>query len=204
MVDGVEMPVESARPGAARGTASIEVRMLGPLTIRRHNVALALPASRKVRGLFAYLSLSPHAVTRSQLCELLWDVPNDPRGELRWCLSKIRGLVDEPGRRRVDTQADTVGLDLTDCFVDAIEIARAAQDIATIASERLRTLAALFAGDFLEGLEIDRSPAFNGWVTAQRRRFRGCHAALLEHLVKSVPNDEALWIFGEMAGAGSV
>ena len=136
--------------------------------------------------------LSPHAVARSQLCELLWDVPNDPRGELRWCLSKIRGLIDEPGRRRVDTQADTVRLDLADCFVDAIEIARAAQDIETIASERLRALAALFAGDFLEGLEIDRSPAFNGWVTAQRRRFRGCHAALLEHLVKSVPDDEAL------------
>ena len=130
--------------------------------------------------------------TRSQLCELLWDVPNDPRGELRWCLSKIRGLVDEPDRRRVDTQADTVRLDLTDCFVDAIEIARAVQDIETIGSERLRTLATLFAGDFLEGLEIDRSPAFNGWVTAQRRRFRGYHAALLEHLVKNASEDEAL------------
>ena len=59
-------------------------------------------------------------------------------------------------------------------------------------SERLRTLAALFAGDFLEGLEIDRSPAFNGWVTAQRRRFRGYHAALLEHLVKSAADDVAL------------
>ena len=141
---------------------------------------------------FAYLALAPHAVARSQLCELLWDVPNDPRGELRWCLSKIRGLVDEPGRRRVETQADTVRLDLADCFVDAIEIARAAQDIETLGSERLRALAALFAGDFLEGLEIDRSPAFNGWLTAQRRRFRGCHAALLEHLVKSAPDDEAL------------
>ena len=58
--------------------------------------------------------------------------------------------------------------------------------------ERLRTLAALFAGDFLDGLEIDRSPAFSGWLTAQRRRFRGCHAALLERLVRSVPDDEVL------------
>ena len=66
------------------------------------------------------------------------------------------------------------------------------RNIETIGPERLRALAALFAGDFLEGLEIDRSPAFNGWVTAQRRRFRGCHAALLEHLVRSVPDDEAL------------
>ena len=50
----------------------------------------------------------------------------------------------------------------------------------------------LFAGDFLDGLEIDRSPAFTGWLTAQRRRFRGCHAALLERLVGSVPDDEVL------------
>jgi DNA-binding SARP family transcriptional activator len=186
---GVEMPVESA---PARGRPSVEVRMLGPLTVRRYDVTLALPASRKVRALLAYLALAPRAVARSQLCELLWDVPNDPRGELRWCLSKIRGLVDDPDRQRVDTQADTVRLDLADCFVDAIEVARAAQDIETLALERLRTLAALFAGDFLDGLEIDRSPAFNGWLTAQRRRFRGCHAALLERLVGSVPDDEAL------------
>jgi DNA-binding SARP family transcriptional activator/TolB-like protein len=192
VVDGVEMPVETARLGRARDTAPVEVRMLGPLTISRHNVALALPASRKVRGLFAYLSLSPHAVARGQLCELLWDVPNDPRGELRWCLSKIRGLVDESDRRRVQTRADAVRLDLADCFVDAIEIVRAAQDIATVALEQLRTLAALFVGDFLEGLEIDRSPAFNSWATAQRRQFRAWHTAALELLVKRVPNDEKL------------
>ncbi len=69
--------------------------MLGPLAIRRDGRALALPASRKVRALFAYLALAPLPVSRSQLCELLWDVPNDPRGELRWCLSKIRGSLTD-------------------------------------------------------------------------------------------------------------
>lgn len=166
--------------------------MLGPLTIRRDGLTLALPASRKVRALVAYLALAPHAVARSQLCELLWDVPNDPRAELRWCLSKIRALVDEPGRPRVDARADAVRLDLEGCFVDVIEIARAVQDIGTIAPERLRTLVASFAGDFLEGLEIDRSAAFDGWLMAQRRRFRGWHAALLEQLVGSVPEEEVL------------
>lgn len=190
MVEGVELSVESALPSQASSTPSLEMRMLGPLTICRHGVMLALPASRKVRALLAYLSLAPHAVERTQLCELLWDVPSDPRGELRWCLSKIRGLIDEPGRPRVKTQANTVRLDLADCFVDVIEIARAIRGIETIAYERLRTLTALFAGDFLDGLEIEGSPVFNGWLTAQRRRFRGCHAALLEHLVKDGPADE--------------
>jgi DNA-binding SARP family transcriptional activator len=166
--------------------------MLGRMTVGRDGLTLALPASRKVRALLAYLALAPLAVSRSQLCELLWDVPDDPRGELRWCLSKIRKIIDEPERSRVYTREDTVRVDLADCFVDAIEIARATeQGIETLAPERLRALCTLFIGDFLDGLEIDRSPVFNAWLTAQRRRFRGCHAALLEHLVKSVPDDEA-------------
>src|SRR5215470_5110424 len=185
------MPVESDQPGPA--VPALEVRLLGPLTVSRDGTALALPASRKVRALLAYLALAPQAVTRSQLCELLWDVPNDPRGELRWSLSKLRGLVDTPGRRRVETQHDTVRLDLTDCFVDAIEVARAIDaGVETLAPERKRMLSRLFNGEVLEGLDIDRSPGFNGWLTAQRRRFRGCHAALLEHLVRHVPDDEAL------------
>ena len=54
-------------------------------------------------------------------------------------------------------------------------------------------LSALFKGEFLDGLQIDRNPAFNGWLTAQRRRYRSCHAALLEHLVGSRSGDE---VFG--------
>ena len=192
VVASVEMREESDRPGKPGGEPSIQLRLLGPITIHRDGAELVLPASRKVRALLAYLALAPGPVLRSPLCELLWDVPNDPRGELRWCLSKIRGLVDERGRRRVSTQGDTVRLDLSDCFVDAVEIAGATErGIESLAVERLRALSGLFNGDFLEGLEIDRGPVFNGWLTAQRRRFRACHTALLEHLARSVPDDEA-------------
>ncbi len=192
MVASVETPVESDLLNRPGNEPSIRVRMLGPMTVSRDGLTLTLPASRKVRGLLAYLALAPLAVSRSQLCELLWDVPDDPRGELRWCLSKIRKIVDVHDQRRVYTHEDTVRVDLADCFVDATEIAHATeQGIGTLARERLRALCNLFNGDFLEGLEIDRSPVFNAWLTAQRRRFRGCHAALLEHLVKSVPDDEA-------------
>src|SRR5207253_5026716 len=136
---GVEMPVESDRPALAGGAPALHVQMLGSLTICRDGATLALPASRKVRALIAYLALAPHAVARSQLCELLWDVPNDPRGELRWCLSKVRSILDEPGRRRVQTRSDTIALDLADCFVDAIQIARATQQgVEALAPKRLR------------------------------------------------------------------
>ncbi|MFC6488602.1 BTAD domain-containing putative transcriptional regulator [Nitratireductor sp. GCM10026969] len=169
--------------------------MLGPLTLDRNGTTLDLPGSRKMRALFAYLALAPRAVGRSRLCELFWDVPNDPRGELRWCLSKLRSILDEPGRNRVVTSSDMVALDLGDCFVDAVEISTAAKEgIEKLDQERLRMLSGLFAGDFMEGLEIDRSPQFDSWLVAQRRRFRACHTAVLEHLVKCLPagSDEVL------------
>src|SRR5262245_14118263 len=178
--------------GLSPGVSSLQVHLLGPMAIRRDGAVVALPASRKVRALLGYLAVAPHAVTRSHLCELLWDVPNDPRGELRWCLSKVRGLVDEPGRQRVEARGETVRLDLSDCAVDAIDVSRAgAAGVDTLGTRPLQELAALFGGDFLDGLEIDRSPVFNGWLTAERRRFRGYHAALLEQLTARVPDGEA-------------
>lgn len=181
MVAGVESAVES-------GGAAIHVRMLGPMAITRGGAPVALPPSRKLRALIAYLALAPHAVMRSHLCELLWDIPNDPRGELRWCLSKARGLLDEPGRRRVETAQDSVRLDLSDCRVDVLDIDAAMQaGIDNASPERLRDLSMLFAGDFLEGLEIGRSPFFHSWLTAQRRRLRACHAAVLARRAAALP-----------------
>ncbi|KAA3441593.1 transcriptional regulator [Mesorhizobium sp. SARCC-RB16n] len=167
----------------------LSVRLLGPLTVTRNGVPMALPASRKLRALLAYLVLAPHPVGRSRLCELLWDVPNDPRGELRWCLSKLRGALDTPDRRRVRTQDDTIALDLGGCHVDALEISQAAtHGIGRLDVERLRALTGLFAGDLLDGLELDRSPLFNSWLLARRRRFHACHAAVLERLVEILPD----------------
>lgn len=189
VVAGVERHEMASGPSdrSAGDGFRLQVQLLGPLSIYRHGVALPLPASRKVRAVIAYLALAPRTVGRGHLCELLWDIPNDPRGELRWCLSKVRSVLDDPDRRRVETRGDGIALDLSDCFVDVLEIGRAAQQgIDRIAPERLRELATLFGGDFLEGLEIDRSPEFSGWLTAQRCRLRACRAAVLEHLVASI------------------
>lgn len=186
----METDVESAPSRLAGDKPILSVRLLGSLEILRDGVPAALPASRKLRALLAYLALAPNAVGRGRLCELLWDVPNDPRGELRWCLSKLRGALDTPDRRRVITQGDTVALDLEGCHVDALEVGRAAaRGIGTLDMEQLKGLAKHFAGDLLDGLAIERSPLFDSWLVAQRRRFHAYHAAVLEQLVASLPAD---------------
>jgi TolB-like protein/Tfp pilus assembly protein PilF len=131
-------------------------------------------------------------VARSQIFELLWDVPNDPRGELRWCLSKIRGLVDEKGRKRVIADGSTIRVDLSDCLVDTLEVTRAPEHgIQKLGVDRQQSLAAHFAGELLEGLEIARSPMFDAWITAERRRFRGIQTVLLENLSRALPHETA-------------
>src|SRR5215471_14578391 len=116
------MPAKAARvnePGCA-------IRILGPMSVVRNGAPVPLPRSRKVRALLGFLALAPSPVSRSRLCDLLWDVPNDPRGELRWCLSKLRSLLDDGDRRRVlATGPDLIALDLSECLVDAIQIDRA-------------------------------------------------------------------------------
>lgn len=181
MVTGVGKPVESLR-----------FRLLGTLELTRDGEVLKLPASRKVRALLGILVLASRPVARSQVCELLWDVPNDPRGELRWCLSKIRGLVDHKTHKRVIADGTSIRLDLTDCFVDTTEVTHAPEHgIQKLDVEKQKELASLFAGELLEGLEIARSPMFDAWITAERRRFRGIQTVLLENLSRALPWESA-------------
>jgi len=174
-----------------KSVESLRFRLLGRLELSRGGEVLTLPASRKVRALLGYLVLATRPVARSQICELLWDVPNDPRGELRWCLSKIRGLLDQ-GRKRVITDGSNIRLDLSDCEVDTLTVTHAPEHgIKKLGAEQQRTLAALFGGELLEGLEIARSPMFDAWITAERRRFRGIQTVLLENLARALPHDQA-------------
>jgi DNA-binding SARP family transcriptional activator/TolB-like protein/Flp pilus assembly protein TadD len=169
----------------------LRIALLGSGGVTRNGVPVALPRSRKVRALLAFLALESGPRSRSRLCDLLWKVPNDPRGELRWCLSKLRGVLDDTDRRRVVTRdPDLIALDLSDCVVDAIEVARVvAAGVEQASREQLIALCGLFGGDLLEGMLIDGNPEFSGWLTAQRHRYRMMHVAVLGELAARAPRN---------------
>lgn len=154
------------------------IGLLGPVSLWRHGEPVDLPSSRKVRALLAYLAMASRPVSRSHLCELLWDVPNDPRGELRWCLSKLRRLLDTPGHQRVMTRDDLVWLALDDCALDVAALAEA--DAETD-----------WRGEFAEGLVLDRSPGFSAWLAGQRRQALAAYVALIRQRLPSAgPKDQ--------------
>src|SRR5262245_52289556 len=174
-------------------TASLSadrVLLLGPLQVIQNRAQLPLPPSRKVRALLAYLAMAPRPVTREKLCELFWDVADDPRSELRWCLAKLRPLVDASTTTRLIADREQVRIDTNSLDIDAILVARRAQmTLGSGSPEDLQSLRAMFRGEFLEGLAVDRAPLFDNWLAGQRHRFGQLRQQLLERLSVVLPAD---------------
>ena len=184
--------MESIPSGCNGEPADVWLRVLGPLAVEQGGIPLELPASRKTCGLLAYLVLARRPVQRGRLCELLWDAAaNDPRGELRWCLSKLRALLGDCGGELI-TSGDTVALRLEGWLVDAVEVDSAVQKgIERLNIDRLQTLCELYRGELVEGLAIERCPEFNMWLTGQQSRYAVFRASLLQRLVESLPESSS-------------
>jgi DNA-binding SARP family transcriptional activator/predicted ATPase len=178
------------------GEAGLSIRLLGPLSVHRDGAPVVLPRSRKVRALLAFLALTPGAVGRSKLCDLLWEVPIDPRGELRWCLSRLRSVLGPDERRLTTPATDQVALDVSGCFVDAVAVDRAIQPgVGRMETEELAKVCGWFGGELLGGLHLDGSAGFYGWLTAQRQRYHTLQIAVLEELVaRSPPGSEETFL----------
>src|SRR5262245_63131300 len=119
----------------------LNLRLLGEIELARGTKRLDLPPSKKTRGLLAYLVLTGRPHRRERLCQLLWDVADDPRGALRWSLSRIRALVDEPSRARILARKDSVSFDPQGACVDILALkARAAAGLDGASTEELLAL----------------------------------------------------------------
>ena len=167
---------------------SVSVRLFGSFRVTRNGERGGLPASRKVRALLAYIIMAPRPVHRARLCEMFWDAPNDPRGELRWCLSKIRGLLSDPSQDSVKAENDWVSIDTSTIEVDALwVVARVAAATSGDDLDLLKQLAAKFEGQFLEGFETDRIPLFEAWLVGERQQFQSLHVEVLSRIIALLP-----------------
>lgn len=98
--------------------ATLRIDTLGELAVFRDGERLALPASKRARALLAYLALTARPHRRDRLCEVFWEIPDDPRGALRWALSKLRGVVNDEDADRLVADRERVALDTAAIDVD--------------------------------------------------------------------------------------
>ena len=158
--------------GAPAGQ-DLSIQLLGRLDVRRSGQSATLPASKKSRALLAYLVASSRPHLRERLCELLWEAPDDPRASLRWSLAKLRPLVDAGKIVRLVGDRDELSFDAKGASVDLVELRTelgAGPEVASI--ESLRRAAALFRGEFLEGLDLTSCYRYTWWIA----NARGCAA----------------------------
>ena len=168
---------------ASVSAASLQVRVLGPLAVFHGGEAVRLPQSKKTRALLAYLAITGRSHRRDRLCALLWDVADDPRGALRWSLSKIRPLVDTEHERHLLADRESVELRLRRGSLDW-RAARRDLDtgVGSISDTRLEELADVFRGELLEGLDLLDFDEFTAWCAAEREHARTCHVTVLHAL----------------------
>lgn len=172
--------------------AVLELRFLGNLKVIRNGESLELPPSRKTRALLAYLALNQRTFRREHLCELLWEIPDDPRGSLRWSLSKLRRLVDDSGSRRIVADRLGVGFDAADVDIDVAALdAFVGGDLDRCPIEALEDAAARYGGNPLEGLDLPNFHGFDAWCVAERERATQAQSRVLSTLVRRIVHEPA-------------
>lgn len=170
----------------------LEIGLMGEVTIVRDGETLQLPQSRKTLALLAYLVMTGRMQQRDRLCSLLWEVPNDPRGALRWSLSKLRSLVNEPDKKRILGDRNRAGFERLGAAVDALALREAVRDdLAGMTLDRLEALAAASMEPFLEALELPDCQEFQAWRRAEQDELILLHMRLLHILIRKLATDRA-------------
>lgn len=143
------------------------IKVLGELSLELNGTKINLPPSKKTRALLAFLLLTKRPHRRDRLCELFWDVPDDPRGALRWSLSKLRSIVNAPNVDRVIADRERVEIDTTDINID-LRVIEETLENKNLSREYLQGLVAQLEEPLLEGLDLPNHSTFQNWLTAER------------------------------------
>ena len=152
-----------------RVETQFNIKLLGELTISRGGDPLPLPPSKKTRALLGYLVATGKRHRRERLCELFWDMPDDPKGALRWSLSRLRKIVNADGSERIRADREHVWFEPAEVEIDLLSVRALAGDgPGALPPDRVEQTAALLGEELLEGLDHTGGDAYAAWLVAER------------------------------------
>lgn len=148
---------------------SLRISLLGELKVSADGAEVPLPASRKARALLAFLAATGRPHRRERLCELFWDLPDDPKASLRWALSKLRRAVDSDDRHRIVADRERAQFDTDGVDIDIRDIhATLRQKGRQLSISELEDIAHQLEWGLMDGLDGAGDDAFTSWLTAER------------------------------------
>ncbi|WP_444941412.1 alpha/beta fold hydrolase [Microbulbifer sp. ZKSA004] len=159
----------------------ISIQMLGDLLVSRDGSPVSLPPSRKTRSLLAFLLLAARPHRRDRLCEIFWELPDDPRASLRWSLSKIRSIVNDPEIERLIADRERVSLDTEGICIDVAEIALKLDSPGVLAAE-LEDIYRQLQEPFLDGIDLPDQELFQRWLLSERQEIVQLQGRVLSRL----------------------
>jgi DNA-binding SARP family transcriptional activator len=178
--------------------AVLHLELLGDFRLRSESGSLITISARKSQAMLAYLAVKPsQLVSRDKMASLLWSstAPEQARQSLRQTLSTMRReLAAVSSQKILVEEGDFLSLDASLVYCDVAEFESL---VATGTPEALDPATRLYAGDFLDGFQIDEDK-FDQWVLAERDRLHRmalrAHAQLVEQLARGGALDEAIAI----------
>jgi pimeloyl-ACP methyl ester carboxylesterase len=171
-------------------TSALEFKVLGDFSVWRDGVAADLPQSRKTRALLAYLAMQDKPQRRERLCELFWDIPDDPRASLRWSLAKLRPILNADGQTRLVADRNVVQLARGSVSLDYDLIRNLLpEEIESLPTARLEAIAAAFSGPFLADLHLPRCEAFEAWRVYCANETEILHLRVLRVLINRLADE---------------
>lgn len=161
----------------------IQICLLGEVRVIRDGVELALPPSRKARAVLGYLAASGRPHRRERLCEIFWDVPDDPRGSLRWALSKLRSTIEKDETRYIIADRERIALDGANVSIDFVNIRdRVFDNRVFVPPDELRHMADVLSLQFMDGLNSAGKEEFQSWLATEREHARLMATNVLKRL----------------------
>jgi DNA-binding SARP family transcriptional activator len=152
---------------------------MGKPAIERDGIVVQAPRGRKAWALLLYLILSERPPTRARLASLLFAEADDPLGALRWSLGELRRALGDP----LVLRGDPPSLRLSpDASVDVLSLLSPEDESAPTAAWEV---------ELLEGMSFPGCPAFETWLSHQRRHLAGiCQALMHERALDRLANGD--------------
>ena len=147
---------------------TLQIRLLGPLSILRDGQPISGLRSRKALALFVYLALTDQPVARAVLVDLIWPEQDEKRGRanLSWALNHLKTHL--PGCISAERQAIQFTAP-NNLMLDVHQL----HEWLTVGDQvSLMQAVDLVQGELLAGFTLDGSPEFELWLVSERERLR--------------------------------